>query len=131
MISISIYKQSNFPVSSTKIKKTIKDTLRENGLVSDFEVSVAIVGEQKMNELVDEYYKDDPEGQYEHPILTFPTNEIKGTFVNPPGIPLDLGEIIISYPQAAVESNENGKLVDEVICDLAAHGALHLAGIHH
>ena len=92
---------------------------------------MAIVGVQKMNELVDEYYKGDPEGQFEHPILTFPSNEIKGKFVTPPGSTPDLGEIVISYSSAVEEANEKGKLVDDVICDLAAHGALHLAGIHH
>lgn len=131
MVNVEVFKQGNFPVNSAKIKKTIKDTLRLQGLVSDFEVSVAIVGETKMEELVKEYYKDDPKGEYIHPILTFPTNEMRGEFVLPKGQVQDLGEIVISYPAAVMDAKDRGVLVEKVVLELAEHGALHLAGVHH
>lgn len=131
MVDITVYKQSNFPVSAAKIKQRIKRTLKNNGLVSDFELSVALVGDARMDELVKEYYQDDPQMLYDHPILTFPDNEIPGQFVFPPTKINHLGEMIISYPSAVARANESGKLVEEVICDLAEHGTLHLLGIHH
>jgi len=132
MITINVYKQSNYPVNTAKIKKRIKETLVSQGLVSDFEVSVALVGDQKMDELVKLYYhREGPEfGNRPHPILTFPSNEIQEHFITPPGEIADLGEMVISYPQAVDRAKEEGRLVADVIDDLAEHGALHLAGIH-
>lgn len=131
MITISVYKQSSYPVSAAKIKKTIKQVLAANGIVSDFELSLALVGQAKMDELVKQYYKDDPDELYVHPILTFPNNEVKGPFVYPPKSKNNLGDIVISYPASVDIANEDGKLVEQVVCELAEHGCLHLLGIHH
>jgi rRNA maturation RNase YbeY len=131
MINVSVYKQSNFAVNAIKIKKIIKKTLAEQGIVSDFEVSVAIVNDTKMEELVKKYYKEGPENLYDHPILTFPNSEAKMTFPLGADEPQSLGEMVISYHSAVELANDEGKLVDDVMCDLAAHGALHLVGIHH
>ncbi|HEX6976793.1 MAG TPA: rRNA maturation RNase YbeY [Patescibacteria group bacterium] len=132
MIDITVFKQSDYPVSAAEIKKVVKKTLVENGIVSDCVVEVAIVSDAKMDELNKNYYKDE---EYMHPVFTFPETENSqtpsGPFVFPPDGKLHLGEIIISYPQAVERSRETGKLINEVISDLAQHGALHLVGIHH
>ena len=131
MIKVSIFKQSNYSVSASKVKGKLIDVLTREGIVSDFSVSIAFVGEQKMAELVKKYYKGDPEGEYIHPILTFASGELNERFVLPAGETPDLGEIIISYPEAVKEANETGKLVEEVILPLVEHGAMHLMGKHH
>jgi len=51
MVKVSVVKQSNYPVSATKIKKKLADFLVGQGIVSDAEVSIAIIGEKKMMEL--------------------------------------------------------------------------------
>lgn len=131
MIEISVYKQGNYAISAAKVKKRLNEVLRREGIVSDFIVSIAFVGEKKMQDLVDKYYKDDPENLYIHPILTFPTNEMTGEFVMPGDVKPDLGEIIISYPEAVATAKETGKLIDDVILSLVEHGAMHLLGHHH
>ena len=127
MIHVNVYKQSSFPVSTKKIKDRVIKILTDNGLTSDFEVSVAIVGSAKMLEIGKKYYKDNTE----HPIFTFPYSEVKEPFLLPEDGVNRLGEIIISYPQAVAESKKTGKLLDQIVCDLAEHGSLHLMGIHH
>lgn len=127
MISISVYKQGNYPVNVKKVKDVISKTLTDNGIMSDAVVDVAIVNKTKMDELNEKYYKDEV---YEHPIFTFPDGEGL-EFVMPPDGKLHLGQIVISYPYVLEESKEKGKLIDDVACELAAHGALHLVGIHH
>jgi rRNA maturation RNase YbeY len=131
MITVYVTKQSNYPVNASKIKKTIQDTLQERGVVSDFSVDVAIVGDAKMDELAKEYYMDDPEGEYDHPILTFPSSEAKENFITPEGEIPSLGEMVISYPSVVARAKEANKLIDDIVCELAAHGSIHLAGIHH
>ncbi len=52
-------------------------------------------------------------------------------FVTPPADYLDLGEVIISYPQAERQAAESGHSVAEELATLLAHGILHLLGYDH
>jgi len=133
MIKVSVSKQSNYPVGASVVKKRLSTFLQKNGIVSPAEISVAIVGERKMMEIGNIYLKD---GKL-HNVLSFTpteTNTLKGVRVNfvfPPDGIIHLGEIVICYPLAVKESEEENVLIDERVCELAEHGALHLLGIHH
>ncbi len=52
-------------------------------------------------------------------------------FVMPPGEIAGLGEVIISYPQAARQAGEAGHSVRQELAHLLAHGILHLLGYDH
>lgn len=127
MVKVSITKQSNYPAKTSPIKKKLAGFLAKNGIVSDAEVSVAIVGEKKMMEIGAKYLKD----KKLHNVLSFTESEGKGRFVLPPDGVIHLGEIIVCYPLAVEESKEENVLIDERIYELIEHGALHLLGIHH
>lgn len=127
MIKIYVKKQSNYPVSSVKIKRTLRTLLEKSGIVSDCVVSVALVGEKKMRELGKKYLKDDEL----HSVLSFPFEESKEKFVYPAGAKIHLGEIIVCYPVAVQEAKKEEKLIDDKIYELVEHGAMHLMGIHH
>lgn len=127
MIKVNITKQSNYPVKSALIKKRLTDFLAKNGIVSDADVSIAIVGEAKMMEIGKKYLKD---GKL-HNVLSFVPGEVKGRFVYPPDGKIHLGEIIVCYPLAVKEAGEENVLVEERVYELIEHGALHLMGIHH
>ena len=127
MIKVSVTKQSNYPVNSTVVKKRLSLHLQKQGIVSDAEVSVAIVGEKKMMEIGNKYLKD----KKLHNVLSFTPNETKANFVFPPDGIIHLGEIIVCYPLAVKEAGEENVLTIERVCELVEHGALHLLGIHH
>jgi probable rRNA maturation factor len=127
MIKVSVNKQSNYPVKVPAIKKKLAEFLVKSGIVSDAEVSVAIVSEAKMMEIGNKYLKD----KKLHNVLSFVPSEIKGGFVFPPDNKIHLGEIIVCYPMAVKESEEENILIDERVCELIEHGATHLMGIHH
>jgi len=127
MIKVLISKQSNYPVEATPIKKKLAEFLAKNGIVSDAEVSVSIIGEKKMLGIGNKYLKD----KKLHNVLSFVPNEVKGAFVYPPDGKIHLGEIIICYPLAVKEAGEENVLTDERVYELVEHGALHLLGIHH
>ena len=55
----------------------------------------------------------------------------EGPFVIPPGGKQDLGEVIISYPQAARQALENGHEVKDELAFLTVHGVFHLLGHDH
>jgi len=127
MIKAFVSKQSNYPVGVANIKRKLAEFLTKSGIVSDADVSVAIVGEAKMLEVGKKYLKDNKL----HNVLSFVPGEVKGGFVYPPDGKIHLGEIIVCYPQAVKEAKEENVLIDERVYELIEHGALHLMGIHH
>jgi probable rRNA maturation factor len=127
MVKVSVSKQSNYPVGANIVKKRLSLFLQKQGIVSPAEVSVAIVGEKKMMEIGSKYLKD----KKLHNVLSFTPNETKEKFVFPPDGIIHLGEIVVCYPLAVKESGEENVLINERICELVEHGALHLLGIHH
>lgn len=127
MIKVTITKQSNYPVKTPVIKKKLAKFFSDHGIVSDAEVSVAIVGEKRMMEVGKKYLND----RILHNVLSFVPKEEKIGFVYPPGSPINLGEIIVCYPLAVKESVEENVLIEERVYELIEHGGLHLMGIHH
>ncbi|KKR70484.1 MAG: putative rRNA maturation factor [Candidatus Woesebacteria bacterium GW2011_GWA2_40_7b] len=127
MTKISVTKQSNYPVGVAVMKKRLSAFLQKKGIVSDAEVSVAIVGEKEMMRIGANYLKD----KKLHNVLSFTPNETKKRFVFPPDGIIHLGEIIVCYPKAVEESKMENVLIDEKVYELVEHGAMHLLGIHH
>ena len=127
MIVIKVKKQSNYPVNVRKIKKLLSDFFKQKGIVSDAEVSVAIVSEAKMKELAAKFLNEKPPTL--HNVLSFNYDESSG-FVVPEG-KIYLGEIVVCYKKVVEEARKEGKLIDKKAEELLLHGALHLLGIHH
>lgn len=127
MITVLVSKQSNYPVSATKIKKEVAEFLRGHGVSSDADVAISLVSEETMLTVSNEYLKDN----LIHDVLSFPTMEARGEFVSPPDGILHLGEIIVCYQRAFEEAQEDGVPIERKVIDLITHGCLHLLGIHH
>ena len=126
MISVLVTKTENYPIKSPKIKKALRDFFKKNGIVSDAQVSVSIVGEKKMKDICRKYLND----KSLHNVLSFTTEETKGKFVYPPD-KIFLGEIILCYPVVIKEAQMEGKLIDEKAIELLLHAGEHLLGRHH
>ncbi len=127
MIKVYVKKSSNYPVSVKEIKKNLRTLLEQRGIVSNTEVSVALVSEKMMLDLTKKYLKDNRM----HSVLSFPSSETKKKFVFPADGVIRLGEIVVCYPRAVEEANKEGELIEKKIQSLIEHGALHLIGIHH
>jgi probable rRNA maturation factor len=127
MIKVYVKKQANYPIKASEIKHNLKDFFKKQGIVSDAQVSVAIVGEKKMLDISKKYLKDNKV----HNVLSFTHEGSKGEFVYPPGERIDLGEIIVCYPKAIEEAQSESKKVADKINELIRHAGMHLMGIHH
>ncbi len=127
MISISVKKQGNYPVSAKKIKDFLRQYFKKGGIVSDAEISVAILGEKKMLDLGRKYLHD----KNLHNVLSFTEDEIHEKFVYPPDGKIYLGEIILCYPKVFEEAKMEGKMIEGKVLELIEHGAEHLLGKHH
>lgn len=120
MIKVLIKADSKYPVDRKRVRLLVQKFLLEQGVETDTTVGVVMVGDRKMTELNKKYLKH--EGTTD--VLSFSQNEAEeGVF--------DLGEVIVSWPQARRQAMERNILVDEEIDFLIQHGLLHLLGIHH
>ncbi len=135
MLRILITRQSRYPADSKAIKNKVRETLVSNN-VSDGTVSLTLVGVRKMKELGKKFLKEEDKDPV-HEVLSFPYHEkavdeagkqidfVEGEEV------LNLGDIVVCYPEARRIAMKRNRMVDDVICELAEHGTLHLLGIHH
>src|SRR3990167_7313526 len=100
MIRVFITKQSNYPVRVGPIKKKLAEFLVKSGIVSDAEVSIAVVGRERMLEIARRYTSD----KKLHNVLSFTAGEVKGNFSYPLDGIIRLGEIVVCYPLAVAEA---------------------------
>lgn len=116
MLRVLVSRQSRYPADTKALKESVRNVLRKHH-VTEAEISVALVGGRKMRELA-RVYLNEENGLHE--VLSFPMEEAP-----------QLGDIVICYPEARKIAMKKNRMVDEVLQELAEHGALHLLGIHH
>jgi probable rRNA maturation factor len=127
MIKVYVKKQSNYPVDTYKLKSQVKKFLTKKGIVSDSQLTIAIVGRDKIIDLSEKYLND----PNIHNVLSFVASEIDEDFKTPPQDMIDLGDIVVCFPVAVEEAKEEELLIDEKVYQLVEHGVLHLLGEHH
>ena len=126
MVKVNVNKQSNYPINVPTLKKKLQNFFLNRGIVSDAEVSIALVGEAKMLSIGRKYLKD----KKLHNVFSFTPDEVKD-FKYPPDSILHLGEIIVCYPEAFREAKDENIRLEDKVYELVEHGGLHLLGIHH
>ena len=101
---------------------------------SNTELGLVIVGQEKIRELNSKYLgKNEPTDVIAFSMLPEPadkklTEKDLPPFATPPDGISHLGEVIISYPQAVLQAEEQRHSVRREITILIIHGILHLLG---
>lgn len=141
MIKVLISSDTRYPLNRKIIRRSIEDSLKKYKMEdANFEISVAVVGARKMEQLALDYLKDGKK----HQILTFalseestpkilegqPVSGAQGFAMESDNI-LRLGDIVLCWPQLVAEAGEDEMMVDDKIYELTAHGVEHLLGQHH
>jgi probable rRNA maturation factor len=114
-------------------EETIKTTLRRVApYMESCEVSVLLTGDKQIQELNRHYRgRDKPTnilsfGSYDHPIdATLYKKDAQK------GVPMILGDLILSYHTVLKETQEQNKLLEHHLRHLIVHGVLHLLGYDH
>ena len=102
--------------------------LAARGVSSDAELGLVIASQERVQQLNRDYLgRDKPTDVIAFSML--PEQSAGGEpFVLPPDGMAHLGEVIIAYPQAVVQAEEQGHTVEREITILIIHGILHLLG---
>lgn len=126
---IQVVADSKFPVNRKKLRERLRAVLHKHKIDSDVELTVMIVGGRKMKQLNKLYMKKEDVTD----VLSFPLNDPDdpAPFVSSPDNVLRLGDVVICYPVAVEYALKRQVFLDDIVCDLAEHGCLHLLGVHH
>ncbi len=122
--------EPHYPIKRSQITKAARSTLTAIDPAGDVRVDISIIGDRKMKVLNRDFRGLDKTTD----VLAFPfTGEKEGVggFVNPPTEVLNLGDVIISYPQLLERAAKEDMLVDDMLNLLIVHGILHLFGYDH
>ena len=98
---------------------------------SNLELGLVIASQERIRQLNRSYLgRDEPTDVLAFSMLTVAEeNEVDlFHFVTPPDGVVHLGEVIISYPQAVIQAEEQHHSIRKEIAILIIHGVLHLLG---
>jgi len=111
-----------------------RQVLVSQGADANAELGLVITDQQRIQELNRNYLgRDEPTDVLAFHLLPHAEDgEPEVTpFIAPPDGMLHLGEVIISYPQAAIQAEEHQHPLRKEIAILTIHGVLHLLGYDH
>ncbi|MHB1318405.1 MAG: rRNA maturation RNase YbeY [Anaerolineae bacterium] len=108
------------------LEQAAAEALARTAQPDDAGVSITLVDDAAIQALNRDYRNVDAPTD----VLSFATLEGDG-FVVPEGLPLELGDVIISYETAVRQAHEMGHSPLEELALLTIHGCLHLAGLDH
>ncbi len=117
-------------------ERVVGEVLLAENVGEAVEVGIVVTGQERIQELnLVHRGIDEPTD-----VLSFPmTEELADAeedpelaeFVEPPDGLRHLGEVIVSFPQAVVQAEEQGHSVERETAILVVHGILHLLGYDH
>ncbi len=127
-IDIEIEKEFRPLLKKSWLRRIAKESLSAVKASPSATFSLVIAGDERVHGLNRLYRgKDSPTD-----VLSFSTQRTPGeNFVLPPEESSHLGDVIISYPQAARQAGEYGHSLERELSILVAHGLLHLLGYDH
>jgi len=141
-VDVSILEPSNGQLSRSWLRKVVSRTLDGTLSGQDCQLGLVISDDDTVRRLNRDYRGLDEVTD----VLSFSTfhqghwegegpppvgEDDDVSFVMPPQEPVHLGEVIISYPQAARQADPGPSGLEKELAMLVIHGVLHLLGFDH
>lgn len=115
-------------------QRIAEQALEAQGVGPNAELGILITDQKRIQELNRAYRGEDHPTDVLSFYMTVSGEEGGGEseqFVVAPDGVIHLGEVVISYPQAAIQAQEHQHSVNKELAVLAVHGVLHLLGYDH
>ncbi len=111
------------------LRQAAEATLQQGGLQEPLELAVVVTGDETLRRLNQRYRGVDAPTD----VLAFPHESKSATpalsaFVNAPGLPRYLGDVLISLPRARAQAAQARHDLTAELQLLVIHGVLHLLG---
>ncbi|MGD0352522.1 MAG: rRNA maturation RNase YbeY [Dehalococcoidia bacterium] len=131
-INISIKRNMDLPVDKNWLERIARRVLEDESIASSAEMGLLITDSKTIQKLNRIYRgQDKPTDVLAFQMTPNMNQEPEGSFVSPPDGIRHLGEVVISYPQAVKQAQEQGHGVPRELALLIVHGILHLLGYDH
>lgn len=112
-------------VSRDRLRSVIEAVLRHEDRRG--EVTLVLTDDEGIQALNRDFLGNDAPTD----VLAFSAQEDAGPFISAPEVGGYLGDVIVSYPRAAAQADEQGHPVEQELNLLVVHGVLHLLGYDH
>jgi probable rRNA maturation factor len=131
-INVLIEEGLETEVDSDWLQKVVENALTAENMPPNVEISLLITDQERMRQLNLEYRGLDRPTD----VLSFSMSEAKEgeepqPFIGPPDGCLHLGEVIVSYPQAVLQAQDQKHSIGQEMAVLITHGVLHILGYDH
>jgi probable rRNA maturation factor len=131
-INIAIKRNMDLPVDKNWLERIARRVLEDESIASSAEMGLLITDSKTIQKLNRIYRgQDKPTDVLAFQMTPDMNQEPEGSFVSPPDGIRHLGEVVISYPQAVKQAQEQGHGVTRELALLIVHGILHLLGYDH
>jgi len=131
-INISIKRNMHLPVEKNWLEKIARRVLEAEKIASSAEMGLLITDSKTIQKLNRIYRGEDkPTDVLAFEMTSDVDKEPELPFVSAPNGIKHLGEVVISYPQAEKQAQEQGHGVTRELALLIVHGILHLLGYDH
>ncbi|OGY23176.1 MAG: rRNA maturation RNase YbeY [Candidatus Woykebacteria bacterium RBG_13_40_15] len=124
------YVEPHYPIKKSVLVVAAEATLSAENVKGKVSLVISVIGDRKMRELNKKYLNLDKPTDVLSFAYSLDTGKPK-TFVTPPSSYLNLGDILISYPQLLDRAAKEDIMVDDMARILVIHGVLHLLGFDH
>jgi probable rRNA maturation factor len=112
------------------VRKIAQTVLKAEGVALPYEVGLVFTDSETVKQL-NRDYRGVNETTDVLAFYMFSHKEADDSFALPPDGITRLGEVIVSYPQAAEQAKEQGHSHEKELALLIIHGLLHLVGYDH
>ena len=131
-INISVEQKLKVSLEEGWLQRIALRTLEAEGITSAAEMGLVITDSKTVQKLNRTYRgKDQPTDVLAFHMSPDTIQESELRFIGPPDGVRHLGEVVISYPQAVKQAQEQGHSVAQELALLIVHGVLHLLGYDH
>ena len=122
MIHLQIADEFQAEDYDSLLEEAASATLAAEGVKPEAELTIVVTDDKRLQQLNRDYLEIDAPTD----VLSFPSGEVDPETGKP-----YLGDVLISFPQAAAQAEAGGHPVEDELKLLVVHGVLHLLGFDH
>jgi len=120
-------------VDAAFLRRVLRAALAAEGRGAGYAVDLRVTDDDGIRALNQAYRGvDAPTDVLSFPLEALAAGQPTGSsFVLPPGAPVHLGDVVLSWPRAVAQAEEYGHSLEREAAYLVVHGVLHLLGYDH
>jgi probable rRNA maturation factor len=126
-LRVHVRRRSGARPDRQKLREVCRAVLVNEGVTGSVILTLTLVDDEEIRQINNQHRGIDRTTD----VLSFSLVESSEGFALPPGVPRELGDVVVSYPRAVAQAEEFGHSVERELAYLVVHGLLHILGHDH